>query len=606
MLNRLSFVICALWISGAASAQIRVMSYNSAQFNGDANAMAEVLQAASSDDSHGFAVPVSIFLFQEVDEAELSTLQKVVGTGYTMGTFTDQNDSSWGGAQAMFYKSTQFVENTALHEDIFTGAGRHADRWALNISGYSEKRLYVYSMHLKASTGSDNQETRRSGAENVRDDIMTLPTGSHVIVVGDMNFYSPSEPAYSWFTDAGNGVVIDPLGNGNAWSGGSNALKHTQSPLLTQNGGLVGGGLDDRFDFQFLSPSLIDGGGFDIINDTYRSLGNDGNHYNIAINTGNNYYFPGDTPRGNDLADKLINASDHLPLIVDYQVPAVLGWNWNPAASRVLVGADTSAEFEIRNDAPVIHALGADMLHVDVVATGDITGSTSVSVAALAPPEIVSFPIDTSVVGDWNASVSLTSTSQETQSTPEIVKLGGQVIEHANASFAFAQDLDWHTYDVSFEEGTGVHSFDVWLFNYGYDGSQSLLEIDDVTTPDLPLTFSGVSTNSIGSLPALMTFQIDSDTVAPDIYTSFLPITHSDENIAGEQSGISMLTVRVEIIPVGGCAEDIDGDGEVDVADILILIANWDSSDQLYDLDGNGIVGVGDLLLLIAAWGPCS
>ena len=589
-----------------ASAQIRVMSYNTAQFNGDANAMAEVLQAATSDDSHGFSVPVSIFLFQEVDEAELSTLQKVVGAGYTMGIFTDQNDSSWGGAQAMFYNTTQFVENTALHEDIFTGAGRHADRWALNITGYSGKRIYVYSMHLKAGTGSDNQETRRSGAENVRDDIMTLPAGSHVIVVGDMNFYSPSEPAYNWFIDTGDGQVIDPLGNGDSWGGGSNALKHTQSPLLTQNGGLIGGGLDDRFDFQFLSASLLDGGGFDFINGTYRSLGNDGNHYNTAINTGNNYYFPGDTQRGNALADSLIIASDHLPLIADYQVPAVLGWDWNPAASRVLVGATTSVEFEIQNNAPVVHALGADVLHVDVVASGDITGSTSVSAAALAPPEIVSFPIDTSVVGSWNASVSLTSTSQETQTTPEIVKLGGQVIEHANASFAYAQDLDWYTYDISFEEGTGVHSFDVWLFNYGYDGSQSLLEIDDVATPDLPLTFSGVSTNSVGSLPALMTFQIDSDSVSPDIYTSFLPITHSDENVAGEQSGISMLTVRVEILPVGSCAEDIDGDGEVDVADILILIANWNSSDQMYDLDGNGIVGVSDLLLLIAAWGPCA
>jgi hypothetical protein len=606
MLYRVLISFLALCIAGGASGQIRVVSYNSAQFNGDANAMNEVLQAASDDDSHGFAIPVSIFLFQEVDEAELATLQSVVGAGYTMGTFTDQNDSSWGGAQAMFYNASQFVENTALHEDIFTGAGRHADRWALNVLGYTGKRIYVYSMHLKASSGSANQETRRQGAENVRDDIMTLPTGSHIIVAGDMNFYSPNEPAYAWFTDAGDGVVVDPLGNGNAWSGGSNALKHTQSPLLTQNGGLIGGGLDDRFDFQFLSPSLLDGGGFDLIGGTYRTLGNDGNHYNDAINAGNNYYFPGDTPRGNALADKLIIASDHLPLLADYQVPALLGWDWNPAASRVLVGADVSVEVEIRNDAPVVHTLGADVLHVDVVASGDVNGKMSVSVAALTPPEVVAFPIDTSVTGNWNASVSLTSTSQETQTTPEVVKLGGDVIEHANASFAYAKDLDWYTYDISFEEGTGVHSFDVWLFNYGYDGSQSLLEIDDVATPDLPLTFSGVSTNSVGSLPALMTFQIDSDSVSPDIYTSFLPITHSDENVAGEQSGISMLTVRVEILPVGSCAEDIDGDGEVDVADILILIANWNSSDQMYDLDGNGIVGVSDLLLLIAAWGPCA
>ena len=602
MFNHFLITLCALYVSGVASAQIRVVSYNSAQFKGDANAMVDVLQAASEDDSHGFAVPVSIFLFQEVDEALLSTLQNVVGAGYTMATFTDQNDSSWGGAQAMFYNATQFVENSALHEDIFTGAGRHADRWALNVSGYTGKRIYVYSMHLKAASGGSNQEERRQGAENVRDNLMTLPTGSHVIVAGDMNFYSPNEPGYIWFTDSGDGQIIDPLGNGNSWSGGSNTLKHTQSPLLNQDGGLIGGGLDDRFDFQFLSPSLLDGGGFDLIDGTYRTLGNDGNHYNDAINSGNNYYFPGDTARGNALADKLIIASDHMPLVADYQVPAELGWSFED--DRVLVGAD--ANFLVRNDAPVIVSQGADVLDVEIDFSGGLSGSASVSIPALSAPEEVPLPIDTSLSGSWDGVVTLTSTSPEVQTVPEIVKLSGDVIEHANASFAFAQDLDWYTYDISFDENSGVQTFNVWLFNYGFDGSQSLLEIDDVTTPDLPIVYNGMSTNSVGSLPALMEFEIDTDSVLPDTYTSFLPISFSDEDLAGEQNGISMLTVRVEVIPSTSCEADFDDDGEVDVADILILIANWDSSDQLYDLDGSGIVGVGDLLLLIAAWGPCS
>ena len=225
MYSRLFISFCVLCISGIASAQIRVVSYNIAEIRGDPDAMSQVLQVASDDDSHGFAVPVSIFLFQEVHEDELGLLQTVVGANYTMATFTDQNDSSWGGAQAMFYNALQFVENTSLHNDIFTGAGRHADRWALNVTGYSGKRIYVYSMHLKASTGSDNQEIRRQGAESVRDDIMTLATGSHIIVVGDMNFYSSNEPAYSWFTGAGDGELIDPLGNG-SWGGDSNSLKH--------------------------------------------------------------------------------------------------------------------------------------------------------------------------------------------------------------------------------------------------------------------------------------------------------------------------------------------------------------------------------------------
>ena len=181
----------------------------------------------------------------------------------------------------------------------------------------------------------------------------------------------------------------------------------------------------DRFDFQFLSPSLMDVGGFNLIDNTYRSLGNDGAHYNQAINAGNNFYFPNDTPRGNSLADSLIVASDHLPLIADYQVPAVLGWEWNPVANRVLVDADTAVEFLIRNDAPVTHTLGADVLNVDLVATGDLSGSSSVTVAALSPPESILFPVDTAVAGTWNATITLTSTSPETQTNPEVVKIVG-------------------------------------------------------------------------------------------------------------------------------------------------------------------------------------
>ena len=603
-------LILTLAINASALAQIRVMSYNSAQFNGDANAMSQVLQAASDDDSHGFAVPVSIFLFQEVDENELSILQTVVGPDYTMATFTDQNDSSWGGAQAMFYLSTQFVENTALHNDIFTGAGRHADRWALNVLAYTGKRIYVYSMHLKASSGSTNQETRRQGAESVRDDISLLPIGSHVIVVGDMNFYSQNEPAYIWFTDSGNGQIMDPLGNG-SWGGDSNALKHTQSPLLTRNGGLIGGGLDDRFDFQFLSPSLLDGGGFDLINGTYRSLGNDGNHYNQAINTGNNYYFPGDVARGNSLADELISASDHLPLIVDYQVPALLGWEWNPAENQVLVGTISTVDFIIRNDAPVSHALGADVLNVELVSEGDISWTQTVSIPALSTPEVVSLPVDTSVAGTWSGTVTLTSISPETQTTPEVINLTGEVIEHANASFAYSEDIDWYVYDISFEENSGIQTFNVWVFNYGFDGSQSLLEIDEVTIPEPPIIFGGISTTSVGSIPALMEFSIDTNAVLPKTYTSLLPITVSDEDLPGEATNISMLTVRIEIVPSATCVADIAGnDGVVDIEDLLVLISEWDAADSSADISGeggipDGTVDISDLLALIGAWGIC-
>jgi hypothetical protein len=51
------------------------------------------------------------------------------------------------------------------------------------------------------------------------------------------------------------------------------------------------------------------------------------------------------------------------------------------------------------------------------------------------------------------------------------------------------------------------------------------------------------------------------------------------------------------------CPADFDGDGDVDTADLLYLLAAWGSPDG--DVDGDGDTDTADLLALLAAWGPC-
>ncbi|MBC8310221.1 MAG: hypothetical protein ISR75_06245 [Phycisphaerales bacterium] len=48
---------------------------------------------------------------------------------------------------------------------------------------------------------------------------------------------------------------------------------------------------------------------------------------------------------------------------------------------------------------------------------------------------------------------------------------------------------------------------------------------------------------------------------------------------------------------------DVDGDGDVDLADLLALIAAWGSGDAAADVNGDGVVNTADLLILIANWG---
>jgi len=51
------------------------------------------------------------------------------------------------------------------------------------------------------------------------------------------------------------------------------------------------------------------------------------------------------------------------------------------------------------------------------------------------------------------------------------------------------------------------------------------------------------------------------------------------------------------------CPADFDGDGDVDTADLLYLLAAWGTPDG--DVDDDGDTDTADLLALLAAWGPC-
>jgi hypothetical protein len=53
------------------------------------------------------------------------------------------------------------------------------------------------------------------------------------------------------------------------------------------------------------------------------------------------------------------------------------------------------------------------------------------------------------------------------------------------------------------------------------------------------------------------------------------------------------------------CPADVNGDGAVDVLDLLAVLAAWGQTGGPEDINGDGIVDVLDLLELLAAWGPC-
>ena len=57
---------------------------------------------------------------------------------------------------------------------------------------------------------------------------------------------------------------------------------------------------------------------------------------------------------------------------------------------------------------------------------------------------------------------------------------------------------------------------------------------------------------------------------------------------------------------MSACPADYNGDGNVEVTDLLALLGGWGpTTGHPSDLDEDGQIGVLDLLELLARWGPC-
>ena len=68
-------------------------------------------------------------------------------------------------------------------------------------------------------------------------------------------------------------------------------------------------------------------------------------------------------------------------------------------------------------------------------------------------------------------------------------------------------------------------------------------------------------------------------------------------------SGTGILTVIGDAEPPVECIGDFNDDGQIDGADLIILLGDWGGPGG--DLDGNGTTDGEDLLLLLSGWGPC-
>lgn len=176
--------------------------------------------------------------------------------------------------------------------------------------------FWIFGAHLKASSGTDNQNRREEEVTALKDSISDFPEGTHYMVVGDFNLYTYLEPAYQTFLNEFTIPLYDPLDAPVNWhNSGSYSWLHTQSTRTGQlSDGGSSGGMDDRFDFILLSTSFQDSTGLRYITNSYKAYGNDGNHFNASINSGTNGVV------SSSVANALYYSSDHLPVTANMAV----------------------------------------------------------------------------------------------------------------------------------------------------------------------------------------------------------------------------------------------------------------------------------------------
>jgi hypothetical protein len=415
-----------------ASAQLRIVTYNT---TGAINSNLEiVLRSIGEEIRNGFAKPIDVLLLQEQNSpsSDTQTFVNYLNTVYGPGTYARGSLSGLPVTSAIrqtIVYNTQSVDLVA--EARFGDAGgtssqqpRQTMRYQLRPDGYdSSADFYVYNSHYKASQGTTEANRRNVEALSIRGDATygsdALGEGAHVIYAGDHNFYDfdADEPAWGTLTAAGPGQAIDPINRVGTWHVNSSfADVHTQAPCVTGCG--AGGGMDDRFDFQLVTGEFLDGAGLDVIAGSYHAFGNNGTTYNTDINSASNTYaFEGVTTyTRSQVLNALHDGTDHLPVLADYQLPAMMDVATGTVPLTLDQGTVFNLDVTVTNIADVLAAIGADVLDYSLSASGHLAASFLDQMdMALGGGNLHYVSFDTSTPGMKSGMITVSSTSQSVQ-----------------------------------------------------------------------------------------------------------------------------------------------------------------------------------------------
>jgi hypothetical protein len=541
--------VFALLLGGDARA-LRIMDYNLLNYSSGREAYFQTIVGHIDPD----VVVVEEILSQTaVNRFRDQVLNAVEPGAWEAGPFHDGYDTD----NAIFFRTARI--DSVAHWIIPT-ALRDIDEWTLFPSGYesADASFRIYAVHLKASTGSDNEQKRLAEVQNMRARMESFPPGQSYIVTGDCNIYTSSELAYQYMLSSAvglAGVVQDPIDRPGNWHDGSSfASIHTQSTRTTAFGGGATGGLDDRFDLMLVGPALQDGEGMDVLDSTYTACGQDGLHFNRSLIDS-----PPDTVVPSNVLQALYQGSDHLPLYADYQLPALLLVDASLEIGPVIVGGATSALLSVSNPAVV----PADELDYSMETEPPFSAPAGTYQAeAGAPPNQHAIGLDGSDVGFFSADLTLVTDSPDDPS--RAVALSGTVLRHATPSVRpdfvqTIQNVDFGTHPPGSFADAGIEGH-----NFGYDELQALLEIyqADLVGDARFSVVGGFDPVTVGDTPAAWILHFDDTGATDGVYEATLTLHTRDQQDLEGAIDRSDLVYNLSATVQGGSSDVAEGPGQ--------------------------------------------
>jgi endonuclease/exonuclease/phosphatase family metal-dependent hydrolase len=310
------FLVFCLFVVNMVSAQdtVRIMAYNILNFDISDTSRHPFYRTVIQNSNPDILVVEEILSQNAVNNLRDRVLNTLGIGSFSAGTFINGFDSD----NAIFFKSSKFIfiSNTPIHTEL-----RDINEFKVVHIATSDT-LRLYAVHLKANNTSADQQQRAREVDSLRKVTNALPLSSNFIVLGDFNIYGANEPAYQKLLQviSGNeGHFIDMLNLPGSWNNSTYAIYHTQSPRVRAFGGGSTGGMDDRFDMILYSKAVSDPGIITIIQQSLKSYGNDGNHFNDSINR------PPNQAVGQFIADALHYGSDHLPILALFKFENPIG-----------------------------------------------------------------------------------------------------------------------------------------------------------------------------------------------------------------------------------------------------------------------------------------